>query len=413
MSLELPIPPGLQPRPSPRAPRLDELVRQVDHVLEQPAPPFGAPGIGDEILVLQRQLNRLHGVLLDRVGAFDAIDGAHELAGATTSSWLRHRAGLAAGAASELARTARNLRNLPMTRDCTAAGDLTPQHTRTIARTVHHAADLVSEEHRAATAAEVERVMLTVGRGVDAGSLVGFAKRVQSITDPDGALADANQAHERRWFTAASTLDGMVNLEGLLDPESGATVLTVLAAGAVPTGPSDDRSAGQRRADALVEVCRQSLDHEQVPSTAGVSPHLLVTTSLEALQDAQGACSHPASLGWAGAVPNETARRIACDATVSRVLVNPDGLPLDIGRASRVVPPAIRTALVVRDGGCVADCCDRPPAWTEAHHVEHWIDGGKTSLSNLVLLCRAHHRKVHDQRWRLDRTEGRWRLQPP
>jgi hypothetical protein len=234
------------------------------------------------------------------------------------------------------------------------------------------------------------------------------------MTDPDGVLSDVNRAHDRRWFTAARTLDGMVNLDGLLDPQAGATLLTVLAAASVPTGPEDIRNAGQRRADALTELCRQALDHGQVAASGGIAPHLLVTTSLETLHsgpDAKGQDS--ANLEWIGAIPPETARRLACDATLSRVLVDPEGLPLDIGRATRVVPPAIRSALVVRDGGCVSDCCDRPPAWTEAHHIQHWIDGGKTALDNLVLLCRSHHRKIHEERWTLSRLNGRWQLRPP
>jgi Domain of unknown function (DUF222)/HNH endonuclease len=412
--MNVPIPPGLQPRPDPRAPRLDDLVAAVNRVLELPDPVFGAHGVGDEILVLQRQINRLHSTLLDRVAAFDTMDGAHEVAGATTSSWLRHRAGHAAGASSDLVRTARSLRELPRAHQALKSGELTLQHTRTLSRTVHHAADHVTGNDRASVAHEVERVMVSVARGVDAGSLVGFAKRVQHIADPDGTLADANQVHNRRWFTAATSLDGMVNLEGQLDPESGATLLTVLATDATPTGPDDNRSAGQRRADALTEMCRQALDRATAPATAGVHPHLLVTTTLAGLQaHAAALSSTPASLDWAGSIPNETTRRLACDATVSRVLVDPEGLPLDIGRATRVVPPAIRTALVVRDGGCVADCCDRPPTWTEAHHIEHWFDGGRTALANLVLLCRTHHRRVHDEGWQLARREGRWHLQPP
>jgi HNH endonuclease len=87
-------------------------------------------------------------------------------------------------------------------------------------------------------------------------------------------------------------------------------------------------------------------------------------------------------------------------------------LPLDVGRASRVVHPAQRTALAVRDGGCVFPGCDRPLEWCEAHHLLHWLDGGPTDLANLALLCRAHHRAVHEGGWRLIRgPDGR--LTPP
>lgn len=417
MKLSLPTPAGLPTRPAPPAARLRALHKAVTALVDanatSPSTSLPIAALGDEIVALQREINRLHGLLLERLAAFDANDGAHTLVGTSTSSWLRHRTGLPAGAASDVVRTARALRDdLPRTREALAQGDLTSQHARTIAQTVRKAADQIKPEHVAEVSHEVERVMLEVGRSVDAGSLSGFGQRVRQIVDPDGSLADANRGHERRWFTAAKTLGGMVSLEGLLDPQAGATLLTVLAAGAVPNGPEDTRSAGQRRADALVEVCRQQLDQGRVAASGGVSPHLLVTTSLQSLQQ-QTPGTEPAAIEWTGAIPPETARRFACDATISRVLVDPQGLPLDVGRSTRVISPAIRTALVVRDQGCVAECCDRPPAWTEAHHIVHWIDGGDTSLANLVLLCRTHHRRVHEAGWILDHHQGHWRVRPP
>ena len=88
--------------------------------------------------------------------------------------------------------------------------------------------------------------------------------------------------------------------------------------------------------------------------------------------------------------------------------------PLDVGRASRVVTPAQRSALVVRDGGCAFPDCDRPPGWREAHHLVHWLDGGPTDLANLALLCRAHHRAVHEGGWRLTRhPDGQLTTTPP
>ena len=121
-----------------------------------------------------------------------------------------------------------------------------------------------------------------------------------------------------------------------------------------------------------------------------------------------------ARLGWTGPVHAETARRIACDATVTRLLLDPTGQPLHLGRARRRVTPAQWTALVVRDGGCIFPGCHRPPAWCDAHHVKHWLDGGPTDLDNLVLLCRYHHRHVHEQDWTITRHhDGRYTLTPP
>jgi HNH endonuclease len=88
--------------------------------------------------------------------------------------------------------------------------------------------------------------------------------------------------------------------------------------------------------------------------------------------------------------------------------------PLDVGRATRVIQPAQRTALAVRDGGCVFPGCARPLSWCEAHHLWHWLDGGPTDLTNLALLCRAHHRAVHEGGWHLARgPDGRVTATPP
>jgi HNH endonuclease len=88
--------------------------------------------------------------------------------------------------------------------------------------------------------------------------------------------------------------------------------------------------------------------------------------------------------------------------------------PLDVGRASRVIQPAQRSALAVRDGGCIFPGCDRPLAWCDAHHLVHWLDGGPTDLANLALLCRAHHRAVHEGGWRLTRQpDSRLTATPP
>jgi hypothetical protein len=161
--------------------------------------------------------------------------------------------------------------------------------------------------------------------------------------------------------------------------------------------------------------------------------------------------------GWTGPLEPETCQRLACDSAVTRVLVSrhpsnhhsqPDtgtppvtqdpgdqGLaaqlqhakallpptlggaptqPLEVGRTSRVVQPGQRAALVVRDGGCVFPGCDRPQEWCEAHHLHHWLHGGPTDLANLALVCRAHHRAVHEGGWQLQRDpDGRLTATPP
>ena len=248
----------------------------------------------------------------------------------------------------------------------------------------------------------------------------------------------------------AATWEGMVAVNGLLDPEAGQTLLAALEPLARPASADDDRSGGQRRADALAELARRTLEAGRLPRTGGVRPQLLVTVDLDSLLGPGGLGGET---GGAGPLDPEACRRLACDGAVTRVLVSrhptnhhdapppprppggdgslaarlraaatrlPPALgggptqPLEVGRASRVVTAAQRAALVVRDGGCALAGCDRPPAWCEAHHLVHWLHGGPTDLANLALVCRAHHRAVHEGGWRLARDpDGRLTATPP
>jgi Domain of unknown function (DUF222)/HNH endonuclease len=124
---------------------------------------------------------------------------------------------------------------------------------------------------------------------------------------------------------------------------------------------------------------------------------------VEALEGRGGRRSE---LEHVGPIHPETVRRLACDASVSRVVVRGSSEPLDIGRKTAVVPAPMRTALVVRDRHCRFPACDRPPPWCDAHHVEHWANGGATAMSNLVLMCRRHHRLVHEGQFRVRVVDG-------
>jgi hypothetical protein len=111
---------------------------------------------------------------------------------------------------------------------------------------------------------------------------------------------------------------------------------------------------------------------------------------------------------WPGPVGATAAalRRLLCDAQISRVIVDGDSQPLDVGRATRTVTPAQRRALRVRDNGCRFPACDRPHSWTDAHHIRHWRNGGGTDLPNLISLCVRHHHTVHDGGWTITTGAG-------
>jgi hypothetical protein len=414
------------------------------------------------ILGWRRLLDRQEGLWLKELAAVDAAGAAGAEQGVkagSTASWLRTRLRMSAGAASNAVRTARALFGgpLPQTAKALTAGQLSVAHASVLTAGTHDLPHYVT--------AEAEPVLLEAARRLDPPRLRRVLGHLQLITDPEGADRQAERRHARRGLWLSSTLDNMVAIDGLLEPEAGQILVSALEPLARPTTAEDTRSGGQRQADALTELARRSLEQGRLPQTGGVRPQLTVLVDLDSLHDGNRGLGGHTDLG---ALEPEACRRLACDGAVTRVLVtrhptshhhqddpsshrdndalgghdpgdhDPGGeaslaerlrlaaallppilggapsQPLDVGRASRVVQPGQRSALAVRDGGCVFPGCDRPLAWCEAHHLRHWLDGGPTNLSNLVLLCRAHHRAVHEGGWQLARgPDGRLTATPP
>jgi hypothetical protein len=226
----------------------------------------------------------------------------------------------------------------------------------------------------------------------------------REAADSRGPRPGDDDLFARRRLHVSSTILGMVRVDGDLDPETGQTFVTALRAlvdGDVRLGAHEDgRTPGQRRADALGELARRFLDDPERPEVAGERPHVVVTVDLASLTRSEGGAELEN-----GRVDGATARKLACDAGVTRVITRARSEPLDVGRRTPVVPSAIRRAVVVRDRHCRFPGCDRPQSWCDAHHVVHWANGGPTALSNLLLLCRRHHRLVHTG-WRMAMQDG-------
>jgi hypothetical protein len=289
---------------------------------------------------------------------------------------------------------------MPVTRRSLDAGDLSMSAVRVLVtardadpEAFAHGEEQLVEAARIHSVADLQKVAVFWRQQVE---------REQLATGGDDV------ARERRRLHASVSLLGMVRVDGDLDPETGETLLTAL--GAVLDAESrsrendDVRTPAQRRADALGEICRQWLDRADRPSVAGERPHVSVTVASDVLRGDGGT----SEMGHAGPIDSETARRIACDAAIMRVVMSGATQPLDVGRRTPVIPPAMRRAVMVRDQHCRFPGCDRPHAWCDAHHVVHWADGGPTALPNLLLLCRRHHRSVHQRGgFRLELLDGR------
>jgi 5-methylcytosine-specific restriction endonuclease McrA len=256
---------------------------------------------------------------------------------------------------------------------------------------------------------ETEERLLAVGRA-------GTAAHVESIVRgwrQMDRLADARETarqHESRSLHVYRDLDGTVVLRGRLTPEIGELFLSALDAARSAlssrgrctgehTDPVDQPSTEQQRADALALLAETALHHGVDPGAPGERHQVVVHVDVSTLSEPEQPGA--AALDDGTRVSAETSRRLACDA--SRVLMRRDetGQVVEIGSRTRTIPPALRRALQHRDRGCRFPGCGVP--FGQGHHLRHWARGGPTTLSNLALLCRRHHRAVHEEGYRVER----------
>ena len=265
--------------------------------------------------------------------------------------------------------TARALRGMPATREAFAAGELSEPRVRLLVSACQFAPEVFARD---------EELLVQQARTLPARVFPLTVAHWRRLADMDGALADTERAFERRRLYISATWGGMVRLDGDLDPESGALVITALTSLAEPQAlnPEDRRTPAQRRADALAEICRRHLDTSDRPRIGGEKPQLTVTISIDQLTS-----SGLTDLDT-GPITLETVRRLACDATLTPIVTGKSGQPLAAGHRSRVIPPAVRRLLHQRDQHCTHPGCTIPARWCDAHHVVHWAAGGDTQADN-------------------------------
>jgi hypothetical protein len=344
--------------------------------------------------------------MLTRVVAAGDRRQAHRSDGMVTmKAWLTGHCRLAGNEATGLIRAGRRLLDLPELAAAYDAGAVSAAHVRVITAAVTPA--------RMAKAVEVgielavsDCVLTEAARVLGPEDTAKAVRRWVAGIDPDGALDDA--AGLPRVFRLAPSSGGRVYLTGHVDPVGGEVVHTALEAvmnGHRPAG--DRRSHAERQGDALVELCRQMLASGTLPQVRRDRPQIRVGIDLLALCAERGAPGVAGGeLPFAGPICAETARRLACDAGVRRIVTGPDGLPLDVGREQRTASTAIRCAVVARDVHCVFAGCRAPAAWCDVHHVIHWAHGGVTSCENGALLCERHHTAVHEGGFDVARDPG-------
>lgn len=353
----------------------------------------------DAVHVLEQRLTALTLALVREVDG----RGTAVTAGATsTAVWLRDRLRLTVPAARRLVALATAMYAGPApVRDALAAGAVTAEQARIITGTVC----TVQAEAGAEAADKALHLLIDWASQFEPILLRRLAGRILDHVAPDvadeaerRALADAEKRADRdRYLNLSAGPDGQTRLTGRLDAETATLLHAALDPLTFPAGTGDARTPGQRRHDALADICRLALKTGELPDSGGEPAQVVVTTSFDALSGTLAAGSLDTGLR----LSPDVVRRLACDAAILPAVLGSQGQVLDVGRQRRLINGPLRRALVLRDRGCGFPGCDRPPRWTDGHHIEHWADGGTTSLDNAVLLCRHHHRQVHHHDWQV------------
>ena len=344
---------------------------------------------------------------LEREFAAEALDtqksGDHLVNGnITAASWISRTCGMSVTSAADRVCVGEQLESLPKVAAALSFGEIGYQSASVLC----HLRDQLGDKRDLFN----EEEMLDFARKFSVFHLRMICRVARHVADPDGFFNEAEHDFSRRRLHISLMSDGMHAIDGVLDPECGAAVKRVLDSLAKPRGQEDDRTGPQRMADALGEAIHHAMDEGRLPRRNGVRPHVTVTTTLEGLKNEVGA--PPADLELSLPISTRTLERIACDCTISRVLLA-DSMVIDVGRATRVTSAPRRRALRVRDRGCRFAGCDRPASWSNPHHIVAWTRGGPTNLANELLLCYYHHRLVHEGGWQVIKAGREFRFLPP
>jgi 5-methylcytosine-specific restriction endonuclease McrA len=356
--------------------------------------------LGDEIALLSAHLEAATGRLLDLIREFDARAGWGN-GFRSCAHWLSWRVGLDLGAARERVRVSRALGDLPLLAGALSRGELSYAKVRALTRVA---------------TPETEARLLNVGRAGTAGHVERIVRGWRRV-DRHAEARETARRHARRGLHIYHDEDGMVVLRGRLTPEVGALLVKALEAAGetlyqrsrkeevVPGSadrPTDLPSPAQQRADALALVAEAALHQGLDPGHPAEHYQVVVHVDAPVLSDSEQPGQTVLETGTH--VSAETSQRLACDATRVVMKHDADGRVTEVGARTRTIPPALRRALQHRDRGCRFPGCG--VAFGQGHHLRHWARGGPTTLSNLALLCRRHHRAVHEEGYGVEREPG-------
>jgi len=363
-----------------------------------------------QITEVAGHLNAANYRWLTLIGEFDRRHGWADGKLPSCAHWLNFKVGLNLGAAREKVRVAHALAGVPKIAAAMARGELSYSKVRALTRV--------------ATAATEDSLLMIAlhGTAYHVETTVRYFRRAQEAAELSREAQQESSRCVEYWYDN----DGSLVLKARLPALAGAMLVKALEAAmpAVPASTVNVKRAEEhrlsypaRRADALARVAESYLEREPDSSSGSTSSgstadryQVVVHVDAETLKDHSAGRCH---LEHGPSLPAETVRRLTCDASLVRIIETEEGEPLDVGRKTRTIPPAIRRALKARDPGCCFPGCTYR-RYLDAHHIEHWAEGGATKLSNLVNLCRTHHRLVHEGGIGIEaRTGGGWRFLRP
>ena len=385
-------------------------------------------------------VNQVGALTAGLVGSFDVRGLSDRDACRTTRTWLIAFGRLSQGAAGGWLAQARLLRQFPALAAKAGAGSVSAEQVRLVVAL----ADRVGVDQ----VVPFDAILADLAASAGPAELARACDRLVAHLDPDGPAPDPAEAFQRRELTLSRS-GAMTYLRGRLDPEGAAAVQTALDALMRPAGPDDLRTPAQRRADAAVDLARLALTQGAVPTIGGVRPHIgvLITPTMRydspdpdrtaAVNGGVTPCCRPdpdplAAAGvpprpdlpwmnWINEIPTALAQRLACDAELWRAVLDPaTGLPLEVGRAHRVVPycnsgaRSARTSPVPRMRRLPSSLA--PSSLDSSVQTPRARSGSaRRNIANLLLLCRYHHSKVHEGQWTLtlDRTTGHVHIHRP
>jgi hypothetical protein len=377
----------------------------------------GGRDLGNELVELFRLRSMLDAQVARRVREFDvrgdAVNGGHR----STAAWLMDHCRCRPTDAYREVRVARATRDLDGLREAWEAGRTTSEHVRVVEQARHAAKDN-------AAFAEFESAVVRVCESGSVDDTTTVLARWRDALDAHRQSDDtlAAKAVERRDLSLSDTME-----QGYLDARMDLTDFAIVKEAIENERErghveGDERTAGQQRLDALVAMCKRTLDGQN-PGGSN-RPHLLLVTDPETVA---GLAAGRADTASGIHLPVSAVQRLACDGLISRVILDADGQVLDLGRAVRTFTFEQRKAMIARDGGCCFPGCGRPATDCEAHHEPPWAEGGQTNLDHGFLGCWPHHRLIHEQGWKVRRNPngtldwykpdgtfyGRWKSRPP